>query len=389
MSPPPAVAAPLTPAADHDVVIVGGGFYGCALALLFRSITARVLLLERGPGLLERASAVNQARVHSGLHYPRNFATARRSLRNFPLFVRMFGDAVQSDFEMLYAIARRGSLIRANRFAAIFRDMGADIRPATAAQRAHFDPAMIEDVFAVSEYAFDWRRLRDHFARRLAAQGVEVRLHSEVTRVAAAGEGRLGVEIAGAPALTAGAVFNVTYGALNALLSASGLKPYPIKYELAEVALIEPPPELAGLGVTVMDGPFFSAMPFPAEQAWSLTHVRYTPHLAWTDAPGRPAAYEVAARAAKRSRWRQMAADAGRYLPCLGRARWRRSLFEVKAVMIRNENDDGRPIQLVEHAQLAGLYSVLGGKIDNIFDLCELLPAIRPEWRGLGQECLA
>ena len=33
------------------------------------------------------------------------------------------------------------------------------------------------------------------------------------------------------------------------------------------MALVEAPPELDGLGVTVMDGPFFSMMPFPSRDS--------------------------------------------------------------------------------------------------------------------------
>jgi hypothetical protein len=37
-----------------------------------------------------------------------------------------------------------------------------------------------------------------------------------------------------------------------------------IKRELTEMVLIAPPPQLRGRGFTIMDGPFFSVMPFPA-----------------------------------------------------------------------------------------------------------------------------
>jgi hypothetical protein len=40
-------------------------------------------------------------------------------------------------------------------------------------------------------------------------------------------------------------------------------------------------------------------------------------------------------------------------------------------VLIKNEGDDGRPILFEKHAALAGCYSVLGGKIDNIYDVLE------------------
>ncbi|MBD3843073.1 MAG: D amino acid oxidase (DAO) family protein, partial [Campylobacterales bacterium] len=49
------------------------------------------------------------------------------------------------------------------------------------------------------------------------------------------------------------------------------------------------------------------------------------------------------------------------------------SLFEVKTVLVKNETDDGRPILFEEYPSLPGFYSVLGGKIDNIYDVLERL----------------
>lgn len=371
-------------APECDVAILGGGFFGCALALLFRSVTERVVLLERGGALMERASAVNQARVHSGLHYPRSFATARRSQRDFPLFVKAFGDCIQDDFRMLYAIARRKSRISANRFEAMFANMGAPVARARPAERALFDEKAVEAVFACEEYAFDWTRLRAHMEARMAANGVPVRFGAEAVRVVRRAAGGIDVTVAGGGTVSARAVFNVSYAGLNAVLGASGEALLPLKHELAEIALVEPPADLAGLAVTVMDGPFFSVMPFPAERLYSLTHVLYTPHEAWTDAPGRPSAYATAAALPRRTRWRHMVQDGARYLPALSEAVYRRSLFDVKTVLERNESDDGRPILVQEQAGMPGLYSVLGGKLDNIFDLFEYLARARPEWEGLS-----
>src|SRR5260370_8694456 len=77
--------------------------------------------------------------------------------------------------------------------------------------------------------------------------------------------------------------YNCAYSEINGLLRRSGLPMLPMKHEVAEIALIEPPRELAKLGVTVVDGPFFSTMPFPARTMHSLPHVRYTPSASWID----------------------------------------------------------------------------------------------------------
>ena len=141
----------MTRAADtlYDYVVIGGGFYGCCLALYLRSISARVLMVEAGPQLMNRASRVNQARVHTGFHYPRSAATAVKSMLLHRRFLADFPEAVVGDFQMLYAIARRRSKVTAKKFHRMFRDMGAPIEPAMPSHRALFNTDMVEDVLLV------------------------------------------------------------------------------------------------------------------------------------------------------------------------------------------------------------------------------------------------
>lgn len=370
------------PGSRYDVAVIGGGFYGCCVALFLRSLAERIVIFERGENLMQRASLVNQARVHTGFHYPRSFVTALRSLHNHRRFANDFGTAIRNDFRMLYAIAKYGSKVGARRFEAMFNDMGAQISRASPAQRAIFNVDTIEEVFLCAEYAFDANVLRTLIRNRLDAAGIEIRLKMPVERVdAGAGEGPILVLSSG-DQISAAIVFNCTYARLNHTLRKSGLSPIPIKYELAEIALMSPPAELAGLGVTVMDGPFFSFMPYPAlgEGVYSLTHVRYTPHFGWTEGDGLVDPYAICDEERGAYRWRHKLNDAVRFVPALQNAVWRESLLEIKVIPVRNEIDDGRPILLTEHADCPGLYSVLGSKIDNIYDLFFALSGLGERW---------
>lgn len=373
---------------DYDVVIVGGGFFGCCLALLFRSITDSVILIEKEADLMERASAVNQARVHSGMHYPRSFPTARRSQKNFPVFLEKFGDCILDDFEMLYAVARHRSQVSANRFETMFRAMGSPIESARLGRSGLFNDELIEAVFSGQEFAFDYKKLRAHVSQRLEAQGIPIAFETTVEKAVSRAAGGIELTLSDGQRVSGRTVFNTTYAQINALLVASNLSPYSLKHELTEIALVTPPADLNGLAVTVMDGPFFSTMPFPTADAYSLTHVRYTPQASWVDIPGQPSAYEIGSALPHQSRWLHMVQDAARYLPCMADTEWQRSLYEVKTVLTRNEGDDGRPIFLHEHANMKRLFTVLGGKIDNIFDLFEILPQFDPDWAKLSTKWL-
>ncbi len=355
-----------------DYLIVGGGFYGCCLALFLRSISAKVLVIEAGDTLLDRASRVNQARVHTGFHYPRSALTAVRSMLLHQRFMTDFPEAVVDDFQMLYAIARRRSKVSAKRFYRMFRDIGAPIRPALPSEAALFDPDMVEGIFACSEAAFDYTVLRHHLARRLDHSGVEVRMSVALAHLQDQPDG-IRATLSDGSEIEARYAFNITYAQINDVLGRSGLPPAALKHELAEIALVEPPAELQGLGVTVMDGPFFSCMPYPSAQLHSLTHVRYTPHVSWNDKTGGPSAYENMAQFQPRTRVQHMIHDAQRYMPCLGRCVPHQSLYEVKTVLTKNERDDGRPILYQQLPADSRLVSILGGKIDNIYDLFDLV----------------
>src|SRR5215510_3730008 len=263
-------------AADRvDALVIGGGFYGCSIALQLKRAfgLARVCLVEREDRLMARASYANQARLHNGYHYPRSLTTAYRSRVNMPRFVADHPDCIVDELQSVYAVARRNSKVTARQFAKFCQQIGAEARPASRPLAGLFSERAIEASFLVTEYAFDTAKLRAQMQRELAAAGV---------------------------------------GPTQAHL----------KFEITEMALIEMPDELAGLAVTVMDGPFFSTLPFPDRGLHTLSHVRYTPHFSWTAAEADDSdPYAVLAAYDRPSRAGPMLRDAARYLPALaGRA---------------------------------------------------------------------
>lgn len=361
-----------------DAVVVGGGFYGAAIAVYLarQRRLARVLLVECERALLTRASYHNQARVHNGYHYPRSFTTAYRSRVNLPRFVRDWPAAVKNDFVKLYAIARRNSKVTSCQFERFCRDIGAYIEPAPATLTRHFDQRFIESVYVVEEYAFDPTVLRAWAESELRESGVELRLETRALALSPLPDGGLVLTMAAAEGgeyrVRAANVFNCTYSGLNQLGGSFSATRTGLKHEVTEMALMDVPPPLKDLGITVMDGPFFSLMPFPARGLHTLSHVRYTPHLQWEDRAGLDP-YRRMQDYGRPSRADRMVRDVARYLPLVAQARHVDSLFEVKTVLRKNEGDDGRPILFERHAELPGCYSILGGKIDNIYDVLEKL----------------
>ena len=357
--------------APWHAIVVGGGFYGCSLAVAMARQGRKVLLVEQEENLLTRASYNNQARVHNGYHYPRSVLTAVRSRVNFPRWVKDYRACVVDEFEKYYAVARRFSKVSARQFRYMMQRVGAPLESAPQRVSRLFNDALIEEVFTVREYAFDAVKLRGMMEAQLREMGVEVWYKTSAIKVGQQGTD-LKVDLlkdGHATAEVAVHVFNCTYSHINELLAASGLPLLRLKHELAEMALVEMPEELRNLGITVMCGPFFSCMPFPARGLHTLSHVRYTPHGSWQEIERTcPELRAFLAERRPESFYRMMIADSQRYMPLLKECRYVDSLWEIKTVLPQSEENDSRPILFKSDCGLRNLHCVMGAKIDNIFD---------------------
>jgi glycine/D-amino acid oxidase-like deaminating enzyme len=361
---------------ELDCVVVGGGIFGCWLALhLAREQALSVALFEREPALLRRASYHNQARVHNGYHYPRSILTGLRSRVNSERFLREYSECIDHSFTQYYAVARMRSNVTASQFEQFCARIGAPLAPAEPHVERWFNPERVERVWRTEEWAFDADALAQRMRADLAAAGVEVHLEHDAVRAAkAVGARRLELEVraqasGAARAVACDHVFAATYSNLNALLARSGVTQLALLHDLTEIVLVEVPPELEHVGVTLMCGPFFSFMPFPARKLHSLSHVRYTPHRPWRDCDVDGVDASFLRTQGEPSFAVHMIKDAERYFPAAADFRPRDTLIEIKTVLPQSAHDDSRPILCCRHDELPGLVSILGGKVDNIYDL--------------------
>ena len=55
-------------------------------------------------------------------------------------------------------------------------------------------------------------------------------------------------------------------------------------------------------------------------------------------------------------------------------------MFDIKTVLVKNEQDDGRPILYWQQPAHSRVISILGGKMDNIYDLFDQVRAADAEF---------
>ncbi len=361
---------------NTDVIVIGGGFFGMYLAEFYAQQGKKVILFEKEQDFMQHASFANQARVHNGYHYPRSILTALRSRVSFPRFVDEFSDCIDNSFEKYYMIGRLLSNVTAKQFELFCRRIGLPCNQASSRVTALVNPNLIEATFSTVEYAFDAVKLKLAMLGRLEHAGVDYRLGVSVNKITQADTG-LVVETfdinngSEGESFLANQVLNCTYSMINEVLTKSQLERVALKHEMTEMCLVEAPDELKDKGITVMCGPFFSIMPFPSERLHSFSHVRYTPHFQWFDSKDSLYinGHDYISDIEKKSNWNRMLLDAKRYIPILEQCEYKKSIWEVKTVLPHSEFNDARPILYKPDHGLLGLHSVMGGKIDNVYDI--------------------
>ena len=182
-------------------------------------------------------------------------------------------------------------------------------------------------------------------------------------------------------------ILNATYAGVNDIHAMLGLPPFKIKYEKCEIILCTVDERLKNTGITVMDGPFFSLMPFGQTGLHSLTSVTFTPHETSYDAVAtfpcqqqsegkcRPGSlYNCNECPAKpQSAWPYMSQLARKYLKEEYGFAYQGSLFSMKPILKASEIDDSRPTVVRVMNTEPMLVSVLSGKINTVYDLDEVL----------------
>ncbi len=77
------------------------------------------------------------------------------------------------------------------------------------------------------------------------------------------------------------------------------------------------------------------------------------------------------------SQSRRMLLDAARFVPSIGDSQYASSFFVDKVVLTKSESTDSRPIFVSKSGASKRYFSVLGAKIDNVYDALEFFESDR------------
>ena len=370
---------------QYDVIIIGAGLYGLYSALFCCRKGEKILVLECDPTPFRRATYINQARVHQGYHYPRSISTAMKSAGYFERFNKDYAFCVNKEFDQIYATSSEYSWTNGSQFKDFCR--AANIPCEELHPERFFKKGMCDGAFLTREYTYDAMILKDYFLEKLSefSDRLEIRYQTMIRSVEKTSDAY--IISTDNEKYKSSFVLNATYAGTNQILDMIGFEKFGIKYELCEIILCDVNDKLKEIGFTVMDGPFFSIMPFGKTGLHSLTSVTFTPHTTsydgvptfacqsksngycspfhlgnCNDCPAKPvSAFPYMANLAKK----YMLDDYG--------FTYKSSLFSMKPILMSSEIDDSRPTVIRTYSENPTFVGVLSGKINTVYDLDEVL----------------
>ena len=369
----------------YDIIIIGAGLYGLYSAIFSAMLGKTVLLLEKESEVCNRATYINQARIHMGYHYPRSISTAIKSRDYFDRFVEDYGFCISSDFLQVYATSSRFSYTDKNSFIKFCND--ADIFCENIDTEKYFNPGLCDGAYITKEYAYDAMILKQYLLEEVAKyRNISLKLKEGLVRVERDNDSYVVTTVTGSM-YKSGYVLNTTYASCNEVIGLMDYEPIKIKYELCEIILCEVNNKLRDLGITVMDGPFFSIMPFGKTNLHSLTSVTFTPHLnSFSTLPAFDCQNESESGCnpnhlgncnncivKPKTAYPYMGTLARKYLKSDYSFSYKESLFSMKPIMMTSEVDDSRPTVIRIHSKTPAFVSVLSGKINTVYDLDNVL----------------
>ncbi|MBQ9664109.1 MAG: amino acid oxidase [Oscillospiraceae bacterium] len=374
----------------YDKIILGAGIYGLYSAIKCGRSGQSVLVLDHDSTPFSRATYINQARVHMGYHYPRSLSTAVKSANYYQRFHEDFGFAIHNKFSQVYATSAAFSWTNADAFVRFCKAAG--IKCEEISPSLYFKHGVCDGAFLTEEDTYDALIIRDYYLEELKKLPNVVPCFNvrtdRITRTddVVVIEYRIGEEKFSAEAPF---FLNATYASTNQVLNQihdegsneANFDKFKIKYEQCEIVLCSVGERLKNVGLTVMDGPFFSIMPFGKTPYHSLTAVTFTPHVtSYDDLPTFPCQEGVSCSPQQldncntcphkpMSAWVHMSHLARKYMRPELEFSYESSLYSMKPILKVSEIDDSRPTAIVVNSTSPKIISVLSGKINTVYDL--------------------
>ena len=302
------------------VAIIGAGFYGLMIGKFLQK-KYDVTIFESENDIMTKASAQCQMRIHSGMMYPRNLKTALQCIKTFKPFMLKFKDAIVNDFKSYYCIAN-DSNISTEEFKRTIKTLGL---PSKQIKNEFF--SNVDSVFECEEYTFDFNKIKNILSNQ------NIVLNTRIESL----EQLKGFD----------KIFICTYSEIPNILNNFNL-PIIENFKTVNTEKIFFKDNFDRFAVCVVDGNYFTTMCLPNSDVKTLTATDLTTDVINTN-------YKNAFKRVES------------FIPNI-------ELNYIKSTFCSKSYIEGQRSCFIR--QNGNIYTILGGKINNVFELFNTLGSL-------------
>lgn len=321
--------------AKRKALVIGGGIFGVCAAVELAKSGVETHLIEQNNELMQGATSVNQNRFHLGYHYPRSAATAKQCLEGACSFKEYFGSALIDLKENYYAIGKSGSKVSFEQYKKFCKGLGLPYQEKYPSEQI-LNSSEVTGCIAVNEQIINLPKMKQIAEILLKQAGVKVLLNKKFEE-----SDKKEFQF----------IVNATYSNLDIVNDILKLPVRKFRYDVCNVAVLKLPKQLSSIGVTVMDGEFYSILPYGN-----------TPyHLLWSvkgSAIRSVSTYPPQNSSTKIADFRD-----GTYVPLLKQAKLVEVLRVVKVLRPDVELSDERVSDLIDYGN--GNFAILSAKLNT------------------------
>ena len=325
--------------------VVGGGIYGVTVATKLKVSGYDVVLYEAESDILNRASGINQYRLHRGYHYPRSSETIESCKINEDSFIKYYNQSiVNGDIKHYYSIASEESLVTAEEYLTTLDDAGLEWKIVDTMPNCDL-------TIEVDEKLYDPNMLRMVCRTRLDGNGIDLRLNGKV-------HGMNGYKH----------VVYATYASLNDFAD----KNQKYQFELCEKPIFKLPKKYKDKSIVIMDGPFMCFDPFANtgyHLAGNVVHAIHASNIG--KEPEIPPVYKEylnkgVIEKPKYTNVDRFMESAKKFFPDIVKSKHIGSMYTIRTVLPYKDDTDERPTVVTKQGKDFILFSSKIGNCVNV-----------------------
>lgn len=321
-----------------NVLVVGGGIFGCSIAIELSKSGFETTLIEKSGAILSQATKNNHNRIHYGYHYPRSIETASQSLDGLVSFLMTYKGAVITDFPNYYAIAKEHSRIQPEKYESFCDRVGISYRREYPSPK-DLNPEMVLSSLRVEEPIYDWNTLNQIIQTELIKSGVKVELNTPFSP----------------DHLRYDFIINCSYSGINGVNEIAGVPKF--KFRSQDVIIPTFKWNRPKIGLTVMDGPFCSIMPKGNEEnRFLLYHAKYS---ILEESMGN----EMTFTSDIDKNLKLIREDASRYFPAIKEVEFEENWRAIRSIPV-SPNDE-RLSRIITYIDKPNFITVFSGKVST------------------------